>query len=181
MNLKQLFGAPGDPMPWREAMQCNPHFGESWGYNNNCQRCCFTYELRRRGYKVIARPRLSSSSARDPVDELREIRRVIDGGRWISIPAEDQADFIRDQIRAAGPSRWMIWVMHKNRNYAHLIVVELMPPGLMSSGFFEWIDPQINCAVSSDYLDKFDAKGMRMLRMDGAEFSYLVKWVAEKE
>ena len=27
-----------------------------WGYENNCQRCCVAYELRRRGEKVVAKP-----------------------------------------------------------------------------------------------------------------------------
>ena len=181
MELAALFGDPGEPMPYRTAMLCNPRFGESWKYNINCQRCCFTYELRRRGYKVTARPRLSSSSARDPVDELREIRRVISGGRWVSIPSEDPAGAILSRIREAGPSRWMIYARQKKRSLGHVFVIELMPPGLLSSGFFVWIDPQQNRTISSAYLDQFDSKGIKMLRMDGAGFTYLVKWVAEKE
>lgn len=36
--------------------QTNPNFNDSFGFQNNCQRCCPTYEAIRRGYSVTARP-----------------------------------------------------------------------------------------------------------------------------
>ena len=34
----------------------NPNYGKGYGYQINCQKCVPTYELRRRGYNVTAKP-----------------------------------------------------------------------------------------------------------------------------
>ena len=39
-----------------DVLQTNPHYGEGREYQENCQRCVVAYEMRRRGYDVIAKP-----------------------------------------------------------------------------------------------------------------------------
>lgn len=48
-------GAPIDMT--QAAAKANPRFAEGGQYMINCQRCVPTYELRRRGYNVVALPR----------------------------------------------------------------------------------------------------------------------------
>ncbi|WP_428840682.1 toxin glutamine deamidase domain-containing protein [Collinsella intestinalis] len=43
----------------------NPHFREGVEYQENCQRCVPTYELRRRGYDVDAMPAATSPGTED--------------------------------------------------------------------------------------------------------------------
>lgn len=53
-NFKKL----GKPITTNEALkQTNPKYATGgFGYQNNCQRCCATYEMIKRGYNVTALP-----------------------------------------------------------------------------------------------------------------------------
>ena len=177
-NIEQYYGKPSEPLPVEKAMLCNPHWGESYGYTHNCQRCVWVYELRRRGYDVIAKPKNARSASKDPVDELHEVRSVIKGGSWIKIPSDDRYNFIRSTLAKTGASRWIIWA--KAEVNWHLFCVELLPSYLFGSGSLVWIEPQQNRRMDSNYLHDFRRTGMRMMRIDDKEFTYLIKWVGEK-
>ena len=57
--LEQKIGvAKGAPIPMADAARyANPDFNTNQYYQQNCQRCMKTFELRRRGYPVTAMPR----------------------------------------------------------------------------------------------------------------------------
>lgn len=59
-TLKDALGPRGEPLSVPQAYTgANPYFDRRWEhkeYNENCQRCVVAYELRRRGYDVIAAP-----------------------------------------------------------------------------------------------------------------------------
>ena len=177
-DLTKIYGTPSEPLPVEVSMLCNPRWGESYGYTHNCQRCVWVYELRRRGYDVVARPKNTRSAKGDPVDELNEIRSVVVGGNWVRIPSEDRYSFIRSTLANAGASRWI--VHGKTEKGGHVFIVELLPPYLFGSGTIVWIEPQQNRRVNSDYLHGFRRTGMRMMRVDDKDFTYLIKWVGEK-
>lgn len=55
-TLKQALGAKGPEKSIKDSYQdANPYFSRNYAeYSENCQRCVVAYELRRRGYDVIA-------------------------------------------------------------------------------------------------------------------------------
>lgn len=57
-TLKEALGPKGSAMTVSEAYKdANPYFSRNYAeYSENCQRCVVAYELRRRGYDVIAQP-----------------------------------------------------------------------------------------------------------------------------
>ena len=59
----------GTPITDYEAvLKSNPNYSKGPGWRNNCQRCVPTYELRRRGYDVIAKPRPANNKILTSVD-----------------------------------------------------------------------------------------------------------------
>lgn len=66
-----------DPEGWEEAMQrVNPRYAEGPEWQNNCSNCTTSWELRRRGYDVLAQSR-------------REGRRLIDQMKDWGVPMEE--------------------------------------------------------------------------------------------
>lgn len=67
-TLKEALGKKGNPIPIKEAYKdANPLFEatkrEGYAeYTKNCQRCIVAYELRRRGYDVVALPTYSNDN-----------------------------------------------------------------------------------------------------------------------
>ena len=56
-NLDAIGVKQGPPMSQTEAMKgANPRYNLDRSYKINCQRCVPTYEMRRRGYDVVANP-----------------------------------------------------------------------------------------------------------------------------
>lgn len=57
-TLREALGARGASMGLAEAASgANPYYNPSYdAYTANCQRCVVAYELRRRGYDVVAQP-----------------------------------------------------------------------------------------------------------------------------
>ena len=63
-SVEQAVGAKkGAPIGLDTAITgANPNFSSAQGYRVNCQRCVQTFELRRRGYNVIAKPKPRSGN-----------------------------------------------------------------------------------------------------------------------
>lgn len=57
-TLKEAIGPKGKSMGIIQAVdEANPYYSDEYSnYSKNCQRCVVAYELRRRGYDVIAQP-----------------------------------------------------------------------------------------------------------------------------
>ena len=57
-TLAEALGKKGQPMSEADAwFDANPYFSEDYQeFSENCQRCVFAYEMRRRGYDVEAQP-----------------------------------------------------------------------------------------------------------------------------
>lgn len=58
ITLEDAIGTQGDPKSMADAFyEANPYFSRLYDdYSSNCQRCVMAYEMRRRGYDVIALP-----------------------------------------------------------------------------------------------------------------------------
>lgn len=139
--------------------KCNPMFGsenyDELGYRHNCQTCTMTYELRRRGFNVEAKP--------NPVMKGYKKRRDFDkycadrGTNWMQrylntdgTPATytfstgkglrdtgfSKSKFIEDLTREEG--RYEVYCRWKTHpDDAHVFIVERT-----SSGELIWYDPQ---------------------------------------
>lgn len=57
-TLDEAIGSRGEPMGMADAwFDANPYYSDDYGeFSQNCQRCVFAYEMRRRGYNVEALP-----------------------------------------------------------------------------------------------------------------------------
>lgn len=58
ISLEEAIGEQGEPMSMVDAyFDANPYYSDQYSdYSWNCQRCVMAYEMRRRGYDVIALP-----------------------------------------------------------------------------------------------------------------------------
>ena len=56
--MGEAIGTKGTPLSMAEAwFDANPYYSDNYAeFSENCQRCVFAYELRRRGYDVEALP-----------------------------------------------------------------------------------------------------------------------------
>ncbi len=63
-SLSEALGAKGKPMSEANAwFDANPYYSDKYAeFSSNCQRCVFAYEMRRRGYDVIAQPTYKGDS-----------------------------------------------------------------------------------------------------------------------
>lgn len=57
-TLNEALGKQGNPMSEADAwFDANPYYSDDYAeFSENCQRCVFAYEMRRRGYDVVAQP-----------------------------------------------------------------------------------------------------------------------------
>lgn len=57
-NVYEAIGPKGKPMSMADAFfDANPYYSDNYAeFSQNCQRCVFAYEMRRRGYDVEALP-----------------------------------------------------------------------------------------------------------------------------
>lgn len=57
-TLDEALGKQGNPMSEANAwFDANPYYSDNYAeFSENCQRCVFAYEMRRRGYDVVAQP-----------------------------------------------------------------------------------------------------------------------------
>ena len=64
-KLRAALGVKGSPKTTDEALTINPNYQRGWGWQTNCQRTAYTYEMARRGYDVEA---LAEPSGYDPYE-----------------------------------------------------------------------------------------------------------------
>lgn len=126
----------GAPMSILDAATgANPGYMKNSSYKINCQRCVQTYEMRRRGYDVIAKPKPASDNA------------IVWGSECFIQPGEDAykafsmgrtAESIKKEIASAPDgARYAVYVKWKGRNHsAHVFIAE------KDGGAVRYLDPQ---------------------------------------
>lgn len=114
-NVKQT-----EKMNITDAVNANPNFSKNSAYKNNCQRCVQTYELRRRGYNVIAKPQMGKGDSVCWGSELF----VPKGTKPSSVYTFKQTEKnIKEELYSAPDgARYSIYVAWKNSNYAHVFI-----------------------------------------------------------
>lgn len=166
-----------------DGSRCNPNFtienAEGLGYQHNCQTCTMTYELRRRGFNVEAKP--------SPL--VKKVMREFDlfasskGANWTmrflnsdgtpvkykfsgyDIPKDTIAaknEYIQNETKQQG--RYEVYCAWKGKNAgAHVFIVERQ-----KNGELLWFDPQSGRRGGSfkDYLQRMSKLKISILRID---------------
>lgn len=133
------------------ARGANPYYGHP-SHINNCQCCVWAYEMRRRGFDVIAGPQQLA------FDQPHEMVKIVNGGKWISVTRSG----ITRLMNRWGISSRAILYLAWGRGPAHVINIENTKKGLV------YIDPQSGMIVDGKrYLNR--AKNMRLMRVDDKE------------
>lgn len=138
----------------------NPNYTPKSQYSVNCQRCVQSYELRRRGYDVIARPALKKQ---DPIRWGAEcfIPQGSDARNAFTL---GQSEAAVKKVLAKSPdgSRFAIYVKWK-RSYgrgAHVFIAE------KEHGVIRYLDPQVGSLDASDYFSRGSKKYFGYFRLD---------------
>ena len=140
-------------------------------YRNNCQRCVPAYEMRRRGYDVVAKPAVVDEtgelSPRDPL--YTKWKNVFQNAKFTFCSGYDKGKSeIIQQMEAWGDGAVAeVRVLWKD-NKAHVFVAE------MNGGTVKFIDPQ-NGKECENYFTDAALGGTMIARIDNLEPSSLIE------
>lgn len=155
----------GTPLDLQTAVQgANPYYTTGGTpYHVNCQRCVPTYEMRRRGYDVIAKPKPVANNT------------VLWGSEPFADSAGNPVSYTMNQTEAAvkrelknapDGARYGIYVAWKGRNRgAHVFVAE------KQGGVVRYIDPQPGRLDASGYFALGRPGQFGYLRMDNLDIT----------
>lgn len=162
-----------------DAKNSNPNFGtgdRKW--RQNCQRCVFAYEMRRRGYDVEALPRKFGSGETLPyMNDAKGWPKVMKGAQLIDFGSYGVQGKMEAQMASWGDgARAVVRVKWKGRNSGHVFIAEQI------GGRTVYIDPQSGKYDFNvnDYLSQAVKKGTRLMRIDDLEPSDLILDCAKK-
>lgn len=156
----------------------NPNFktGKDKGgrYSNNCQRCVPTYEARRRGLDVVAKPIAMNEwgkvSSFDRFHSRNAYKAIFDGAEWVKAPSSP-ADKIEKSMRGWGDGSraevYVFWDPAKTDGQAggHVFVAENV------GGKVRFIDPQNGSDDVSCYFDIIINSRTEFARIDNLDFT----------
>lgn len=154
----------------KEAMkQVNPNYSDGFEWQNNCQRCCSTYEAIRRGYDVISKPTDAKNSI-----ELRNEKFVDYATNAFSLMFKD-ADIIKakgfdkKEIKQAmktwgDGARCEICIVWQDWN-GHVFMAEQV------EGKTIFLDPQSNEVYDESVFDQVKKGYTKYFRTDNLDFT----------
>ena len=135
------------------------------GYTENCQRCVFTYEMRRRGYNVVAK-----DAPQNPMDDnigFGDFRKICVDAKWIKCKGSGLEEIKNYLSEQKGDMRVAINI--QTRESAHLFVAERLNDKIY------FVDPQKNKFDARDRFDRAIVGYTEFARIDDLEFSNLLK------
>lgn len=150
----------------------NPHYSEGNEYRVNCQRCVPTYEMRRRGYDVVAKPNnawgkgdyLSHNS--NKAFEKADVH-------W-ALPGTGKREIERLLKELGDGARAEVGVSWKGANSGHVFVAENV------GGKVVFIDPQSGEMDVSYYFKNVRSNLSRVWRIDNLDPSEWIEECCEK-
>lgn len=148
---------------------CNPKYGTTPEYGINCQRCVQTYEFRRRGFDVVAKPKPQTNNTIVWGSECF----VDQSGNAVQYTFNQTAAQVRREIKnAPDGARYGIYIKWKGVNSAHVFVAE------KENGVVRYLDPQVGNMDASSYFSRGSAGRFGYFRMDDKQLTADTKIVA---
>ena len=135
------------------------------GYKNNCQRCVPAYEMRRRGYAVVA-----LSSPDNPFDDnigLYDYQKVFVGANWITCKGTGKKEITEFLQKCGDGARVEIAIVTDKGS--HIFAAEQIGEKTI------FIDPQKNLVSVENYFDMNLLDKTKFCRIDNLDFSTLIK------
>lgn len=151
----------------------NPNYEpSSYKWASNCQRCVPAYEMRRRGFDVVAKPR-----KRGKDDTASSWRTIFKDAQWEICGTNRKESTIKnivDNMQKYGDgSRAEIYVVWRNGRSSHVFVAE------NDGGNIRFIDPQSSKGNVIEYFDRCRTTATEMCRIDNLETTELIKGCCE--
>lgn len=143
------------------------------GYKQNCQRCVVAYEMRRRGYDVIAKSAVVGAdgklSAKDPL--YNSWKNVFTGAKFSIHGGFDggRTSIIKQMERWGDGAVAEVRVMWKSSG-AHVFVAECV------NGVVRFVDPQTGSTNCEEYFTKVQFGATMIARIDDLEPSSLIEY-----
>ena len=136
----------------------NPNYWKDVAYRNNCANCVVAYEMRKRGYDVVARPTTHNHIlSNNP--ELAWINAEI-----INTTDSGLKDIIKEMIKWGNHSRAEVAVMW-NKQQGHVFVAENIDENI------RFIDPQNGTVIKETEFEKAVENMTLFWRIDNLEIS----------
>lgn len=157
----------GDHTIAQDLVSSNPNYGKGQEWSINCQRCCPTYEMRRRGFDVEALPYGKSTDA-----AYTGWQNIFQDAKWKSVGANRglaTKDNIIDIMKNYGDgARAEVYVQWK-RGSAHVFMCE------NHNGIISFIDPQSGKQDVSGYFALIKPSKTLLCRLDELKPTDLIK------
>lgn len=164
-DLSKLSKIVGDHSAEEDLQAVNPHRDEGEEWRNNCQRCVPTYELRRRGYNVTAKPR-SVSDIDDYLSKGNHYFHMFENPQVIQCKGNGFEDVKYLLKQWGNNARAEIQVAWKNKlNQGHLFVAE------NRNGKIVFLDPQTGRVNVENYFLAAKEGYTTIHRMDNLQFN----------
>lgn len=156
----------------------NPNFkaktDKNGGYRTNCQRCVPTYEARRRGLDVVAKPARTSESGSlstsDKFGSSGSYKKVFEGAVWKKAKSDPAAMVSKSLLEWGDGARaevYVSWDVEKTNGQrgGHVFVAENI------GGVVRFVDPQTGSSDVSSYFDIIEAGKTEYARIDDIDFT----------
>ena len=164
-DLSKLSKIVGDHSAEEDLQAVNPHRDESAEWQNNCQRCVPTYEMRRRGYNVTAKSR-PISNVDDYLSKGNQYFHMFENPQVIQCQGNGFEDIKELLKRWGNNARAEIQIAWKNKlNQGHLFVAE------NRNGKIVFFDPQTG-RINVEHYFLLAKEGYTTIhRMDNLKFN----------
>ena len=151
----------------------NPNYNsKDYKWSNNCQRCVPAYEMRRRGFDVVAKPRKKGN---DTV--ANSWRNIFENAVWEKCGTNRKASTVQNivdnMLNYGDGSRAEIYVVWKGGRSSHVFVAENV------GGTVKFIDPQTGSMDVSNYFDNMMSTKTEMCRIDNLKTTDLIRGCCE--
>ena len=150
----------------------NPNYSLGIAYQQNCQRCVPTYEMRMRGYDVVARPTFdldTDSFAKDYWDKIFDGATIEE-----NLPGSGKEYVINRMLNWGVGARGEVYVVWRSGE-AHVFVAE------NRNGVIHFLDPQTGELDVEHYFENVQAGLTRMFRIDNLDVNEkYIKWFCKE-
>lgn len=158
------------PLSVEDALkQVNPNFSKGFEWQNNCQRCCPTYEAIRRGYDVVAKPTTAKSATEILTDKFTNYDKnafalMFKNADVITAKGFGKNDIVEAMKSWGDGSRCEICVVWKDYS-AHVFIAEQV------NGKTLFLDPQSNRVYDESIFKQTKMNMTKYFRIDNLDFN----------